>query len=208
VDRAIYSPYDHEPLRFGRVRYLPPECDVALRRHWFWQPDNAHTLKSRDHLLGVWYRTVGLGATLVLNIPADRRGRLDEADTSRLAEFADEVSRRFSRPAPGVLEGGRTLVFPEPFTLDHLVLAEDLGRGQRVVGHEIAANGEVIAGGGTIGVKRVHAFPEVRASSIEIRLKGNGGTLRHATGFHTGYDAAPELEPQPFMAAKMDRNRP
>jgi alpha-L-fucosidase len=50
--------------------YLPPECDVPIRRHWFWQPDDEQTLKSLEHLLAIHYRSVGLGAGLLLNVPA------------------------------------------------------------------------------------------------------------------------------------------
>lgn len=62
VDSTGISIYDDGAALLGRARYLPPECDVPIRGHWFWQPDDLHTLKSREHLLAIWYRSLGLGA--------------------------------------------------------------------------------------------------------------------------------------------------
>ena len=78
-----------------RSTYLPPECDMAIRRHWFWQQDDLDTLKSVDHLLAIWYQSVGLGANLLLNVPADRDGLIDAVDRERLLEFAGVLKQRF-----------------------------------------------------------------------------------------------------------------
>jgi alpha-L-fucosidase len=103
TDATGTSIYDADPRSLGALRYLPPECDVPIRRHWFWQPDHLHTLKSREHLLAIWYRSVALGAGLLLNVPPDRRGLIDEADRTRLLEFTAELRRT----APGRSSAGR-----------------------------------------------------------------------------------------------------
>ncbi|MEV6103697.1 alpha-L-fucosidase [Streptomyces sp. NPDC051940] len=187
--------YTDETVALGEARYLPPECDVPIRANWFWQPDDLDTLKSREHLLGIWYRSVGLGAGLLLNVPPDRRGLIDPHDRARLLEFTDELRQRFARPLRADLtsrtEGEYVVRFPEPVTLDHLELAEDLTAGQRVTSHRILHGDTVLAAGHTVGVRRVHAFPAVTTAELTVRLTGPGARLDAATGHRTGHEAGP-----------------
>lgn len=188
--------------------YLPPECDVPIRRHWFWQPDDVHTLKSLTHLQAIWYRSIGLGANLLLNVPPDRRGLLDDADTERLLEFSASIRDRFAHPIPAQLtrQGATvTATFPPGTSFDHLILREDLTAGQRIRHHTIrhAAMGDVIAEGHTIGSQRYHAFPRVESDRIEIVLNGTDARLASVEAHLTGVESVPELEPQPeFMNEK------
>lgn len=201
VDRLGKSMFTDEREDLAEPRYLPPECDVPIRAHWFWQPDDLATLKSREHLLGVWYRSVGLGAGLLLNLPPDRRGLLDEADTARLTEVAGELRRRFAEPIePKALiqHGTRvTALFDGPVRFDHLELREDLRAGQRVFAHEVMAHGRPLIAAGTVGVRRWHAFAQIEAERLEIELTGPAARLESLTAYRTGHEAPPSLEPQP-----------
>ncbi|MQY14442.1 hypothetical protein SRB5_46090 [Streptomyces sp. RB5] len=187
--------FTDDVITLGEGRYLPPECDVPIRANWFWQPDDLDTLKSREHLLGIWYRSVGLGAGLLLNTPPDRRGLIDDRDRARLLEFTDEIARRFGSPIEAALDaeepGEYTLRFPAPVTLDHLELTEDLTTGQRVTAHEVLADGHPIARGLTVGVRRIHAFPTITATELTVRLSGETPALSHAAGHRTGHETAP-----------------
>ncbi|MFG3367685.1 alpha-L-fucosidase [Streptomyces sp. NPDC090032] len=191
------SVYDDGQAALDSARYLPPECDVPIRANWFWQPDDLHTLKSADHLLGIWYRSVGLGAGLLLNVPPDRRGRIDDADRTRLLDFTDEAARRFAEPVPATLatiDGGIQVSFAEPVRIDHLELREDLTTGQHITRHEVVAEGQLIAVGQTVGVRRIHAFDPVTVRELRIRLAGGSATaLAAVTGYFTGQSAAPGL---------------
>jgi alpha-L-fucosidase len=191
--------------------YLPLECDVSIRRGWFWHPGEAHTLKSVEHLAAIWYRSIGLGANLLLNVPPDRCGLIDDADRERLLAFAGTIRDRFETPAAAELarEGrGWVASWPAPVMLDHLVLEEDVREGQRVGRHQVldAVTGRVLAEGGTIGVSRVHAFPVVTTSGIIVKTDGDDATLLRAEGHLTGVEAAPSLEEQPaFPSDRIDR---
>jgi len=212
VDSTGIGSYDDGAAALDRTRYLPPECDVPIRRHWFWQPDDLHTLKSRDHLLAIWYRSVGLGAGLLLNVPPDRSGRIGPADRARLLEFTEELRRRFAAPVTASLtagpDGELVARFAEPVVLDHLELAEELTDGQHIVGHEVLADGQVIASGHTVGARRLHAFPPVKVGELRIRLAGEGARLERVRGFRTGHSAVPGLEEQPeFTAEKFEDTR-
>jgi alpha-L-fucosidase len=177
--------------------YRPPECDVPIRQHWFWQGDDAHTLKSREHLLAIYYRSVGYGANLLLNVPPNRGGLIDEADRARLLEMADALRQRFAQPVEASLEhagAGARAAFGRPVELDHLVLEEAIEDGQQADGYAVIdeTDGRTIARGGTIGHKKAHAFPAVTTRALRIELAAPA-RLARATAFRTGHHAPPEL---------------
>lgn len=176
--------------------YLPPECDVPIRNNWFWRTDDLHTLKSLEHLLGIYYRSVGLGAGLLLNVPPDRRGVLDDNDRARLLELGSEIERRFQAGTPAELTVDADVVratFAEPVRFDHLVLEEDLAEGQRITGHQVRAAGRTVAAGKTVGVRRFHAFVDVTTDTLEIQLDGQAPRLAAATAYRTGATAVPAV---------------
>ncbi|WTV56184.1 alpha-L-fucosidase [Streptomyces sp. NBC_00035] len=181
------SVYDDGRSALDTARYLPPECDVPIRANWFWQPDDLHTLKSRDQLLDIWYRSVGLGAGLLLNVPPDRRGLIDSADRARLLAFTDELARRLAEPRSCALtvadEGEAVARFAEPVRIDHVELREDLAAGQRVVHHEVFADGVPLVSGHTVGVRRVHTFEPRTVRELRIRLTGEGAALTELKGY-------------------------
>jgi alpha-L-fucosidase len=69
------------------THWVPAECDVSIRPGWYYHADQDDDVKSVDRLLEIWYGSVGRGACLLLNLPVDRRGRVHEADATRLIEF-------------------------------------------------------------------------------------------------------------------------
>lgn len=72
---------------WGTTRYLPAECDVPLRKGWFWHPDDEDTRKSLPHLWDIYHRSVGHGCNLLLNVAPDRRGCLPEADVAAIVNL-------------------------------------------------------------------------------------------------------------------------
>ena len=207
--KSIYT--DAKDGLAGGGWYLPPECDVAIRRHWFWQPDDLHTLKRVEHLLAIWYRSVGLGANLLLNVPPDRRGLIDDNDRARLLAFAETLRRRFAEPIAGEIaqDGTRvTVTFPADVTFDHVILREAIADGQRIGAHRVTdvASGRVLAEGVfTIGSQRVHAFPEVTSRELVIEIDDPAGLIDSVAAYRTGVTAIPALEEQPaFMNEKID----
>jgi alpha-L-fucosidase len=201
VGKSIYD--DTKAGLEGGKRYLPPECDVAIRRHWFWQPDDLHTLKSVAHLQAIWYRSIGLGANLLLNVPPDRRGLLDEHDAERLQAFSTTMRERFAHPRHAILEhdGIRiTARFDTPISFDHLVLRESLERGQHIGSHRIrdGRTGEIVVDGVfTIGSQRVHVFPRMTTDRLVIEIDSPDGRLDGVEAHLTGVETVPALERQP-----------
>jgi alpha-L-fucosidase len=196
--------------------YLPPECDVAIRRHWFWQDDDVETLKTPEHLLGIYYRSIGNGANLLLNLGPNRDGLLDEHDVTNLLAMKNEVDLRFSQPQVAqirAVEDGFVIEFEQEVAFDHLVLNEKLENGQRIDGYRVldADSGREVANGVTIGAQKWHVFEHTHARRLKIELGPNsiaGASLQSATAFLTGHETLPSLGAEldySSWSAKADR---
>lgn len=201
VERTADSQYTDSSSGVGGPRYLPPECDVSLRRGWFWHPDDEP--KTTGHLLAIYYRSVGMGANLLLNLPPDSRGLIPDGDRARLREWKQELDRRLSGPVEAVVEnhdGGATLTFPAAVTFGHLELVEDLADGQRITGHRVQADGVDVAAGMTVGIRRLHQVPAATAQRLTVALEGPGGKLAAARVFTGLPDASVPRIPEGYEA--------
>jgi alpha-L-fucosidase len=68
-------------------RWIPAECDVSIRPGWFWHAAEDSKVKTPQELFGIWLKSVGRGANLLLNVPPDKRGLIHEKDVAVLTEF-------------------------------------------------------------------------------------------------------------------------
>ena len=76
--------------------WIPPECDVSIRPGWFYHAKEDNQVKSPKQLLDIYYKSVGRGACLNLNIPPDRRGQINENDIRSLREFRRILKATFA----------------------------------------------------------------------------------------------------------------
>lgn len=76
----------NEGLEDG-THWMPAECDVSIRPGWFWHPEEDAKVKSVDELETIWLASVGRGASLLLNVPANRHGLISAEDAERLRAF-------------------------------------------------------------------------------------------------------------------------
>ncbi len=94
-----WSPQDPDPARHpdakGKIWY-PAECDVSIRPGWFWHADQDAKVKSLEHLLDIYYKSVGRNSVLLLNVPPNNRGLLAEPDVQRLREFRAALDKTFA----------------------------------------------------------------------------------------------------------------
>jgi alpha-L-fucosidase len=67
--------------------WIPAECDVSIRPGWFYHAKEDGQVKTPQKLIDIYYKSVGRGACLNLNIPPDRRGQINENDVRSLREF-------------------------------------------------------------------------------------------------------------------------
>lgn len=81
--------------------WIPAECDVPLRRGWFYHPEEDTTVKSPERLFEIYLKSVGRGGALDLGLAPDRRGQLHEADVKALAGFGALLQKTFARDLAG-----------------------------------------------------------------------------------------------------------
>lgn len=161
----------------GTPAWVPAECDVPIRkRHWFWHPDDEASLRSLEDVLDIYYRSVGHGATLLLNISPDNRGLLPEVDVERVIEFGDEIRRRFGQPVGQTSGEGTELLLKLEFiqSVNHAIIMEDIAHGERVREYvlEALSHGEwkELVRGSAIGHKKIDRFDTVETDQLRVRI--------------------------------------
>ncbi|MBI5691936.1 MAG: alpha-L-fucosidase [Verrucomicrobia bacterium] len=78
------------------TQWLPAECDVSIRPGWFYHAGEDEAVKSPAQLLDIYFKSVGRGACLNLNLPPDRRGRIHENDVRALRGFRRLLDETFA----------------------------------------------------------------------------------------------------------------
>jgi alpha-L-fucosidase len=64
--------------------WVPAEVDVSIRPGWFYHSKEDSLVKTPQQLFDIYLNSVGRGANLILNIPPDRRGLINENDVAAL----------------------------------------------------------------------------------------------------------------------------
>jgi len=175
--------------------WMPNEVDVSLRRpNWFWSTKNHIRIMTLDQLMEIYYRSVGRGANLLLNLTPDRSGLIPEADIARVEEFGREVRRRFGRSLAETHGSGKTLELKlkAPARIDHVILQEDIRRGERI--REYVVEGKTqekwmrLGGGSAIGQMRVQPVEPTAVEGLRLRITQAAGTpqIRRLAAFATG----------------------
>jgi alpha-L-fucosidase len=76
--------------------WVPPECNTSLRRAWFYHPKNDATGKDEKALEELYFKSVGRGACLDLNLSPNPKGRLTARDEATLVGFGRWLENTFS----------------------------------------------------------------------------------------------------------------
>ncbi len=176
--------------------WWPAETDVSIRPGWFYHPHEDAKVKPLTTLLDYWFTAVGGNAVLLLNVPADRSGRIADADVSVLRDVGRYLAATFSADlAEGpsaqrlVRPNGGELRFARPVAFDVVDLREDVAAaGQRVEEFELEClDGEVwraLAGGTTVGYRRLIRLDgvcETRGLRYRVTKSRGAAALSHVS---------------------------
>lgn len=96
----VLSSASRQGTRFGH-HWMPAECDVSIRPGWFWHKEQNNQVKSPGELVDLYFKSVGRGANLLLNVPPNRQGRLSEQDVASIAGFHRKLESIFSQNLAG-----------------------------------------------------------------------------------------------------------
>lgn len=163
--------------------WSPGESDMPLRDKkkayaggWVWKEGEDDYLYSLKHLVNQYYTSVGRNTNLLLGVVVDKHGLVPEADSLRLAEFADELKRRFSTPAASKAGQADCILieFDSYKEINHVVVMENLNYGERVREYTISGKTnegwKKICAGTCIGHKRIETFNNINVSAVKIEF--------------------------------------
>lgn len=182
LDTEGYTPGAGAPprdtLNTGNCRgaaWIPAECDVPLRKGWFYSPGNDGTQKSVERLMDIWFGSVGRGGNLILNVAPDNTGRLPYADSLRLMEFRQAREAYFAVPAASSSRCRPTVVLRPRAAVKCVELQEDIRYGQRIKSFVVEAyaggSWTEIASGTTVGHKRlIRLDAPVSCQRLRVRV--------------------------------------
>ncbi len=71
-----------------------PEADARITSGWFWGTQK-NTPRTLTNLAEMYFRSVGHNATLLLNVPPNNEGKVDQAIQDRVVEFGQNVQDTF-----------------------------------------------------------------------------------------------------------------
>ena len=178
--------------RATELFWYPSEVDVSIRPGWFYHADQDKQVKSLNHLTDIYFKSVGYNSVLLLNIPPDLRGVINENDVQRLKEFSSYLKKTFARNY--VLKGNeawhgtsgtvRQYDIQKDALVNAFMIQEDISKGQRVESFLVEAykDGSWIhmAEGTTVGYKRLVRFSDTRPERIRITIRSARGVANVA----------------------------
>lgn len=134
----------HPLGKFWRVR----ECTTHSAFHyggWFWHPDNVkktYPRKTWEHV-DLYYRTVGLGANTIINLPPDTTGRIPPDIVAAAEALGQEIRTRFSQPVAQLQSAHSghdvTVEWETPREINTIVTMEDIADGQKIARYSLEA---------------------------------------------------------------------
>ncbi len=155
--------------------WMPNEVDVSiLRPNWFWSETSQRNLLTLDAMVEIYYRSIGRGAQLLLNLPPDTTGLMPAADVARAQQFGEEIQRRFGKSVAETSGSGESITLPLPAgsQMDTVLMQEDCSFGERVRQYKIEARQAgkwITLGTGTaIGHKRIQPVPQTSADAVRL----------------------------------------
>ena len=167
--------------------WVPAETDVSIRPGWFWHKDEDP--KSVEHLVDIYFQSVGRNSKLLLNVPPSPKGRLPEEDVKRLREWRKALDAIFDedlatggKATASNVRGGEEVFAPEQ------ALNEDLETYWATDNDKSSGWIEVDLGeAATFNVVRmqepIHMGQRVKSYRLEVRKDGTwqklaeGGTI-------------------------------
>ncbi|MCG8308876.1 MAG: alpha-L-fucosidase [Cytophagales bacterium] len=157
--------------------WMPLEVNTTLKDHyWFWSAENEKHLKSFDHLLECYYKSVGRGGVFLLNSAPDTSGLIPEADMKLYQQLGEEIRTRFSKSIKETSGKGEivSLDLKEITEIDHIIIMEDIAFGERVRKYTVEGTKDgntwfEILHGISVGHKRIDKFKPVKVRKIRFR---------------------------------------
>ena len=182
--------------------YSVGEADVSIRSGWFYH-DNQQP-KSLKELMDIYFKSVGRGTPLLLNIPPNKEGKFADADVERLKEFKATLDQMYATD----FAKGAT-VTASSTRQNHLYKESHLTDGKDDTSW--ALSNDATTGSFTVDLGQKRRFDVVelkediakgqRISGFKIEVETNGRWVPYGEGSTVGYRRL--IQGQPVEAQKI-----
>ena len=182
--------------------YSVGEADVSIRSGWFYH-DNQQPKSIKD-LIDIYFKSVGRGTPLLLNIPPNKEGRFADADVARLKEFRATLDQMYATD----FAKGAT-VTASSTRKNHLYQASHLTDGKDDTSWALANDAKTGEFTVDLGQKRRFDVVELkediakgqRISGFKVEVELNGRWVPYGEGSTVGYRRL--IQGQPVEAQKI-----
>ena len=182
--------------------YSVGEADVSIRSGWFYH-DNQQP-KSLKELMDIYFKSVGRGTPLLLNIPPNKEGKFADVDVARLKEFKAALDQMYATD----FAKGAT-VTASSTRQNHLYKESHLTDGKDDTSW--ALSNDATSGSFTVDLGQKRRFDVVelkediakgqRISGFKIEVEINGRWVPYGEGATVGYRRL--IQGQPVEAQKI-----
>ena len=182
--------------------YSVGEADVSIRSGWFYH-DNQQPKSIKD-LMDIYFKSVGRGTPLLLNIPPNKEGKFADADVARLKEFRATLDQMYATD----FAKGAT-VTASSTRKNHLYQASHLTDGKDDTSWALANDAKTGEFTVDLGQKRRFDVVELkediakgqRISGFKVEVELNGRWVPYGEGSTVGYRRL--VQGQPVEAQKI-----
>ena len=182
--------------------YSVGEADVSIRSGWFYH-DNQQPKSIKD-LMDIYFKSVGRGTPLLLNIPPNKEGKFADADVARLQEFRATLDQMYATD----FAKGAT-VTASSTRKNHLYQASHLTDGKDDTSWALANDAKTGEFTVDLGQKRRFDVVELkediakgqRISGFKVEVELNGRWVPYGEGSTVGYRRL--VQGQPVEAQKI-----
>ena len=120
--------------------WYPAEVDVSIRDGWF-HPGGGH-VKSAKKLFEIFLNSVGNNCSLLLNVPPNKEGLIEDEDLHSLSALGEMIERMTQKPlaviSPGELESNTVAVdFETSSNVRFCIIEEEISKSQRIESFEL-----------------------------------------------------------------------
>ena len=179
--------------------WIPAEVDVSIRPGWFYHAKEDSLVKTPEQLFDIYLSSVGRGANLILNIPPDRRGLINEIDVASLQGWKKLIDQRFKT----------NLAFHKPVKASSVRgNAEEFGADRVTDGNKEtfwATNDQEISGNLVIDLSQKKLVSYIliqeyiklgqRVKSFTVEIEKDGNWQQIASGTTIGYKRILRTDP-------------
>ena len=182
--------------------YSVGEADVSIRSGWFYH-DNQQPKSIKD-LMDIYFKSVGRGTPLLLNIPPNKEGKFADADVARLKEFRATLDQMYATD----FAKGAT-VTASSTRKNHLYQASHLTDGKDDTSWALSNDAKTGEFTVDLGQKRRFDVVELkediakgqRISGFKVEVELNGRWVPYGEGSTVGYRRL--IQGQPVEAQKI-----